>query len=88
MSVSADVAWAGKVQDCAHQASVVAAVRQARLERVEERQVEAYLQAGASWPAAYNPAIPLVTPWVYGMKLRDVKANDLAAAWREMCLAQ
>jgi len=29
-----------------------------------------------------------VTPWVYGMKMAEVKTADLRAAWAEMCNAQ
>lgn len=75
--------------DCAYQAAVVGAVRQARLDRVKERQVpDKIAETAPGWPAKYNAVVPLVTPWVYEMKMRDVKSNDLAAAWNEMCLAR
>jgi hypothetical protein len=77
-----------KAESCGYQADVVAAVRQARLDRVKEVKVPDHVKAGATWPEEYSTAIPLVTPWVYEMKMRDVKANDLAAAWKEMCLSQ
>jgi type II secretory pathway pseudopilin PulG len=77
-----------KETDCAHQAAVVAAVQQARIDRVGERKVPAHVAANATWPDRYNTAIPLVTPWVYEMKMRDVRAQDLSSAWQEMCLAQ
>ena len=77
-----------KEDSCMHQAAVVAAVQQARLDRVEEREVPAAVKAKATWPESFNTAIPLVTPWVYEMKMRDVKKNDLSVAWKEMCLAQ
>lgn len=77
-----------KETDCAHQAAVVGAVRQARIDRVKERKVPEHVAASATWPESYNTAIPLVTPWVYEMKMRDVKKQDLAAAWNELCLAQ
>lgn len=82
------VAASKKATDCGHQAAVVEAVRQARIERIKERDVPAHVEPKATWPDSYNTAIPLVTPWVYEMKMRDVKAQDLAAAWNEMCLAQ
>ncbi|MEX3314837.1 hypothetical protein [Sulfitobacter sp. PS-8MA] len=89
MAVSGPALAASKKEvSCTHQAAVVAAVQQARLDRVKERQVPAAVEANATWPEDYNTAIPLVTPWVYQMKMRDVKKNDLAAAWKEMCLAQ
>lgn len=77
-----------KETSCSHQAAIVAAVQQARLDRVKERAVPEAVKAQATWPESFNTAIPLVTPWVYQMKMRDVKKNDLAAAWKEMCLAQ
>lgn len=77
-----------KEVECGHQAAVVAAVQQARIERISERKVPAFVSAKATWPARFNTAIPLVTPWVYEMKMRDVKKQDLSAAWKEMCLGQ
>jgi|TARA_R110000850_G_scaffold29198_8_gene80770 hypothetical protein len=75
--------------DCGYQAAVVEAVRQARIERVKERSVPAHVAAASpEWPEKYNAVVPLVAPWVYEMKMRDVKANDLGAAWKEMCLAR
>ncbi len=89
MAVSGPALAASKKEDsCTHQAAVVAAVQQARLDRVKEREVSAAVQANATWPENFNTAIPLVTPWVYEMKMRDVKANDLSATWKEMCLSQ
>ena len=79
---------AEKKADCAHQASVVAAIQQARIDKVKERDVPAHVTANAVWPENYNTAVPLLTPWVYEMKMRDVRNQDLAAAWTEMCLQQ
>jgi hypothetical protein len=84
--------WAGsnaeKVESCGHQAMVVAAIQQARLDRVKERKVQEHLLANATWPEQYNTAIPLLTPWVYEMKMREVRKKDLGAAWTELCLQQ
>jgi len=89
MAVSGPAQAASKKEEsCMHQAAVVAAVQQARLDRVKEHEVPATVQAQATWPEDFNTAIPLVTPWVYEMKMRDVKKSDLSAAWKEMCLAQ
>lgn len=93
--VAAVVCGAGAAQakskkeiDCGHQASVVAAIQQARIDRVSERKVAAHVASKATWPENYNGAIPIMTPWVYEMKMRDVKAQDLPAAWTEFCLQQ
>nr|WP_299967454.1 hypothetical protein [uncultured Roseobacter sp.] len=83
------VAQSEKEVSCGYQADVVAAVRQARLDRVRERKVEETVLAGnPAWPEQFNNAIPLVTPWIYEMPRKEVRDNDLAAVWREACLAQ
>lgn len=91
LMLPATVSWSAtdKEQDCAYQGDVVEAVRQARIARVKERKVPEHVAAtNPTWPERYNTAIPLVTPWVYEMKRRDVKSQDLAAAWIELCLQQ
>lgn len=78
-----------KEQSCKYQADVVAAIQQARLDRVKERDVvQAVADSGPTWPENYNAAIPLITPWVYEQKMRDVRNKDLGAAWLELCLQQ
>lgn len=77
-----------KKTSCGYQAQVVAAIQQARLDRVRERKVQERVMENATWPENYNTAIPLLTPWVYEMKMRDVRNNDLGAAWTELCLQQ
>jgi len=67
---------------------VVGAIQQARLDRIHERKVaETILAADPGWPAGYNNAIVQLTPWVYEQKMRDVRNQDLAAAWAEVCSA-
>ncbi|MGJ8596454.1 hypothetical protein [Sulfitobacter sp.] len=78
-----------KAKDCGYQSDVVAAVQAARVARVDERKVPDHVaEAAPEWPEKYNAVIPLVTPWVYGMKMAEVKASDLSAAWKELCLSQ
>lgn len=73
-------------ESCAYQAQVVAAIQQARKDRVKEQDVPAAIAAtNPTWPANYNAAIPLITPWVYEQKMRDIRQNDLAAAWSDLC---
>lgn len=79
---------ADKAEVCGYQADVVKAIQQARLDRVRERKVQEYVLENATWPENFNTAIPLLTPWVYEMKMRDVRGQDLAEAWTELCLAQ
>ncbi len=76
-------------QSCAYQAQVVAAIQVARLDRVKERDVPAAIAAtNPDWPENYNAAIPHMVPWVYEMKRRVVRNEDLSAAWSELCLQQ
>lgn len=74
-------------ESCAHQADIVAAIQQARLDNVAEADVGQTILAHApTWPENYNAAIPVITPWVYEQKLDDLRDQDLAAIWMEMCL--
>ncbi|KUJ80571.1 hypothetical protein AVO45_05865 [Ruegeria marisrubri] len=78
-----------KQQSCEYQAQVVAAIQKARLDKVKERDVpQAIAETNPTWPENYNAAIPLITPWVYEQKMRDVRKHDLSAAWLELCLQQ
>lgn len=78
-----------KEVSCDYQAQVVAAIQQARLDRVKERDVAQHIaDSDPAWPDNYNAAIPIMTPWVYEQKMRDVRKNDLSAAWKELCLQQ
>ncbi|CUH47671.1 hypothetical protein [Ruegeria atlantica] len=78
-----------KEQSCQYQAEVVAAIQKARLDRVKERNVpQAVAETSPTWPENYNAAIPLIAPWVYEQKMRDVRKKDLGAAWLELCLLQ
>ena len=95
VSVVVSVALAGpavaasKAEDCGYQADVVAAVQAARVARVRERKVAAHIEGTApEWPEKYNAVVPLVTPWVYGMKRAELRTADLAAAWKELFLQQ
>ena len=83
------VAATAKEKDCGYQGDVVSAVQGARVARVKEREVAAHVaDAAPEWPEKYNAVIPLVTPWVYGLTMAEVKSADLGAAWKEQCLAQ
>ena len=76
-------------ETCGYQADVVAAVQQARRDRVRERNLTETLTAGGTnWPENYNAAIPLVAPWIYDQKMKVIRNEDLGAVWNEQCLAQ
>jgi len=76
-------------KSCGYQAEIVAAIQKARLDRVKERDVpQAIADTNPTWPATYNAAIPLMTPWVYEKKRRVIRNEDLSAAWKELCLQQ
>ncbi|KEJ89281.1 hypothetical protein [Sulfitobacter donghicola] len=83
------VAETAKEKDCGYQGDVVASVQAARIERVGEKKLAAHIaETSPEWPEKYNAIVPLVAPWVYGMKMAEVKSADLAAAWKELCLTQ
>ena len=76
-----------KAESCGFQSEVVAAVQQARLDRVGEREVMDHILAQSpTWPEKFNNTIPLIAPWVYEQKRRVVRNEDLSAAWNELCL--
>ena len=78
-----------KAESCGHQAEVVNALQQARLDRVPERQAGDHILAqGPTWPEKFNAAIPLIAPWVYEQKRKIIRNEDLGAAWVELCLQQ
>jgi len=83
------VAETPKEKDCAYQGDVVAAVQAARLARVREKKVPAYVAENATdLPEKYSSVVPLVTPWIYGLKMAEIKETDLASAWKDLCLTQ
>ncbi|WP_158964649.1 hypothetical protein [Chachezhania sediminis] len=80
---------AAKKESCTYQSQVVAAIQEARKNRVKEQDVPAAIAAtNPTWPEQYNNAIPLVTPWVYEQKMRTIRRESLADAWLELCLEQ
>jgi hypothetical protein len=46
----------------------------------------AIAKTNPTWPENYNAAIPLITPWVYEQKMRDVRNKDLGAVWNDICI--
>lgn len=78
-----------KEESCGYQADVVAAVQQARKDRVKERDVaEAVAATEPDWPESFNNAVPLIAPWVYEQKMKVIRKEDLGAVWLEQCLNQ
>ncbi len=76
-----------KEEACRYEAQVMAAVQQARLDRVAEAKVADHLAASEpSWPENYNAAIPQMVGYVFQMKRRELKQNDLGALWEQQCL--
>ena len=82
-------AASAKQKDCGFQGDVVAAVQAARVAKVKERDMVDHI-AGTTpdWPEKYNAVVPLVTPWIFSLKMSEVKTADLSAAWNELCLQQ
>ncbi|WP_424979412.1 hypothetical protein [Leisingera sp. S232] len=76
-----------KEQSCKYQGQVMAAVQQARLDRVKQEEVEqVILDSEPEWPDAYSNAIPQLASHVYTLKRRDLKTTDLGALFEEQCL--
>ncbi|MBQ4826266.1 hypothetical protein J4729_17155 [Leisingera sp. HS039] len=76
-----------KEQSCKYQGQVMAAVQQARLDRVKQEEVEqVILDREPEWPEAFSNAIPQLAQHVYAMKRRDLKDADLGALFEEQCL--
>lgn len=77
-----------KEKECGYQADIVAAVRQARLDRVSERNVTNTVLAGeVSWPERYNVTIAIFAGEIYKLKMRELRKTDVAKQWRGACLA-
>ena len=78
-----------KEESCGYQADVVAAIQQARKDRVKERDVaEAIAKTEPEWPERFSHAVPLIAPWVYEQKMKVIRREDLGATWLEQCLRQ
>jgi hypothetical protein len=78
---------AQKEAECAFQAGLIGAVQSARLARWDKDEVPARLmQMNPTWPAGVADALPALTDYVYGLRMRDLRQNDLKEATRETCL--
>jgi len=76
-----------KEESCKFQGQVMAAVQQARLDRVKQEDVEqVILDSEHDWPEAYSNAIPQLASHVYSMTRRDLKNIDLGAVFEQQCL--
>ncbi|MEP3917256.1 hypothetical protein [Ascidiaceihabitans sp.] len=76
-----------KEQDCTYQAEVVAAIQQARIDRVKEANVvEAIAATNPEWPEKYNNIVPVLAGPIYDVKRRDLKNTDLGAQWKTACI--
>ena len=76
-----------KEEVCGYQGEIAGAIQQARLQGVEEGDVEKAITAGgASWPENYNTTIPTLTSWVYQTDPELLKEGDMGAFWQSECL--
>ncbi len=88
-SVTGSSVWAAdsKENSCRYQGQVMAAVQQARLDRVKAADVADSIAAtNPEWPDAYSNAIPQLAAHVYAMKRADLKTLELGAVFEEQCL--
>ena len=82
-------AESAKEQDCRYQAEVAAAVQQARMNGVSERNLpDAIARTNPGWPERYNNAIPVLGGAVYQLKKHDLRVVDLGEQWMAMCMSQ
>ena len=78
-----------KEVSCGFQSDVVKAIQQARIDKVRERDVQkTILESDPEWPDNFDNAIPLITPWVYELPMKQVQENDLGAIWNQNCMQQ
>ncbi|WP_170348250.1 hypothetical protein [Ruegeria atlantica] len=76
-----------KEESCGYQADVVRAIQQARLDRVKEADVaETIVSSNPPWPSNYNSAIPGLAPWVYELKKRELRKQDLGEILYQQCV--
>ncbi|UWR49974.1 hypothetical protein [Phaeobacter inhibens] len=76
-----------KEKSCKYQGQVMAAVQQARLDRVKQADVsQTILDGDPSWPDQYSKAIPQLTAHVYSLRKRDLRDTDLGALMEQQCL--
>jgi len=77
----------GKEDSCKYQGQVMAAVQQARLDRVPQDKVDETIRAAEpEWPENFSNAIPQLTQHVYQMKRRDLKNIDLGEVFETQCV--
>ncbi|MDF1727003.1 MAG: hypothetical protein P1U53_04545 [Sulfitobacter sp.] len=90
MLAPAAQAQSAKEKDCLYQGQVVAAIQQARLERVREAKVIEHVSGAGDWPARYDNSIPIFAGWIYGseVKMKDLREQNFGEAWRQTCLSQ
>ncbi|MGR3615698.1 MAG: hypothetical protein ACU0BB_06620 [Paracoccaceae bacterium] len=89
LSLLAAPAWAAdkKEDACKYESQVMAAVQQAREDRVAQDKVAEHIAAtDPSWPAQYSKAIPELANFIYAQKKRDLRKTDFGAIWQEQCL--
>ncbi|MEK0162844.1 hypothetical protein VWX35_09580 [Phaeobacter sp. A36a-5a] len=77
-----------KEESCKYQGQVMAAVQQARLDRVKQADVaQTILNSDPAWPEQYSKAIPQLTAHIYSLRKRDLRDNDFGALLEQQCLA-
>lgn len=76
-----------KQEFCTIQGDIVAALGQAKLDRVPEKKAAAHVTKTATWPEKYNAAIPIYVGEVYKLKRKVLRETDMAANWRDACMA-
>ena len=82
-------AESAKEQGWRYQAEVAAAVQQARMNGVSERNLpDAIARTNPGWPDRYNNAIPIFAGEMYRRKKSELRDVDIGAQWLQMCMSQ
>jgi len=84
--VSAQSGADQKEAQCQLQGDLIAAVQQARLDRVKKDDLtETLLAANPDWPEGIATAIPALGEYVYGFKRRQLRDVDLGETTKAQC---
>ncbi|APG46276.1 hypothetical protein [Phaeobacter porticola] len=76
-----------KEESCKYQGQVIAAVQQARLDKIKQADVaQTILDSEPDWPEQYSKAIPQLTAHIYSLRKRDLRNTDFGALLEQQCL--
>ncbi len=87
VSAGAVFAQAEKETVCAVQGDIVAAIQQARLDRVsKDKVIPTITAANPDWPSSAQTAMPSLVNWIYEQRRRDLRKVELGPLTKQQCL--